>query len=146
LRRDDFIGLEVCEKLRVIEGLERKVIKCPYGLENCLEEIIRRGIQKLLIVDAALPLKDLGAPVFLTGIDNMSANFMATTHNIPIPMVINYLRMNGAAREAYLLGIAASDLGFGEGLSEEALGNAELALRIILNAWSKCERKLLGKH
>ena len=141
LRRDDFVGLNVCEALSGVGGLREKIIECPYGLENCLEEIVDRKIKRLLVIDAALPPKDLGALVFLTEIDNISAGFIATTHNIPVPMLINYLRTNDVAREAYLLGIVASDLSFGEGLSNEALKGAELTQKIVFEAWSKCRRK-----
>lgn len=141
LRRDDFVGLSVCEALSDVGGLRKKIIKCPYGLENCLEEIIDRKIRRLLVIDAALPPNDLGALVFLSEIDNVSASFIATTHNIPVPIVINYLRMNNVAQEAYLLGIIASDLSFGEGLSNEALKGAELTQKIFFEAWNECRRK-----
>ncbi len=66
------------------------MVECPYGLDNCLEEIVNKKIKKFLVVDAAILPEDLRASVFLTEINNVSAYFIATTHNITVPMISNY--------------------------------------------------------
>jgi len=139
LRRDDRVGLELCKRLLSLGFPEEKLIKCPYGLENCLSIIIGKKVKNLIIADAAIPPKR-NANVFLARADRVSANFIATTHNIPLPMSINYLKMNGVADNSYILGIRASDLSFGEGVTPQAKRSLSEASNLILEAWKICSK------
>ncbi|MCD6323795.1 MAG: hydrogenase maturation protease [Desulfurococcales archaeon] len=138
LRRDDVAGLEVCRNLESVEGLKGKLILCPYGLENCLEDIIRRGVKKLLVIDAALPIGGEGGEYIITALDNVSSNYLATTHNIPVPMIVRYLRLRGVARDVTLLGIVARDLRFGEGVTEEVRKTIDEVVEGIKEAYMEC--------
>ncbi len=133
LRRDDAAGLVLCRMLRDTGFPASKLIECPYGLENCLNEIIERRVEKLLIADATLPQPRVKTPYFIAGLDKVSAGFLATTHNIPIPMLITYLRMNKVASDVGLLGIVADDLSFGEGLTER-VNEAVKELAVLLKS------------
>ncbi len=138
LRRDDAAGLEVCRELEGLGLFRDKLIFCPYGLENCLEEIIRKSVKKLLVVDAALPVKAGGERYVVTELNNVSSNYLATTHNIPVPMIVRYLRLRGVAEEVLLLGVVAKDLSFGEGLTDEVRSAVNDMVELIKNSYVKC--------
>jgi len=136
LRSDDKAGLLFCDRVEKL-AKEKKIvlIKCPYGLENCLNELINVKPKKLLLIDACLPSQKIDSPFIIADLNSVTANYLATTHNIPITITLGYLRMNNVALEVKILGIVAHNLEFGEGLSEQvkqALNELEEAFRDLI--------------
>ncbi len=125
LRSDDRAGLEVCNRVRNLD-----TIYCEYGLENCLSEIIGKRVEKLLIVDAVVIEGVEPGTIVLTSFDKVSESYLATTHNIPVHMIVKYLRLNGLAKDILLLGIRVGNLEIGEKLS----GDIARAVDIVVDA------------
>ena len=134
LRSDDKVGLLFCERIEELaKEKEIALIKCPYGLENCLNELINVKPKKLLLIDACLPSQKIERPFVIADLNSVTANYLATTHNIPITITLGYLRMNNVAQEVKFLGIVAHNLEFGEELSEKV----ERALNELVEAFKE---------
>ncbi len=114
LRRDDYLALYLCRKLNEL-GI--KTVECEYGLENCLDVITELRPKGLLIIDAILADVPAGT-IVLSKEEDIRDGILATTHNIPIKLIIKYLKEVYGVGDAAVLGIRALDLSFGEGLSE----------------------------
>lgn len=133
LRRDDLAGLALCDMLKKAGIDDNKIVECHYGLENCYTELLERRPKALIIIDAVLPREKTSGRYVVAELDNVIANYLATTHNIPITISIAYLKMNGIAEEVKILGIVAEDLTFGEGMSP----SVENAVKDLANELAK---------
>ncbi len=114
LRRDDYLALYLCRKLNEL-GI--KVIECEYGIENCLDVITELRPKGILIIDAVLADVPAGT-IVLSKEEDIRDGVLATTHNVPIKLIIKYLREVYGISDVTVLGIRALDLSFGEGLSK----------------------------
>jgi len=115
LRRDDYLALYLCRRLRNL-GIE--VVECEYGLENCIDAISELRPRGLVVIDALVGDTPVGS-IIASGIDELSESLLATTHSIPVKLVVKYLMTVYDVEDVVFIGIRAKDLGFGEGLSTE---------------------------
>ncbi len=109
LRGDDAAALGVCGLLRRV-----RCITCPYGLENCIGELMRLRGARLLVVDALLIPGASPASIAAAYIDEASDNAMVTSHSVPAKRIVEMLRSTGAVAEAAVAGIVPSSLALGE--------------------------------
>ncbi|PUA33894.1 MAG: hypothetical protein B7O98_00275 [Zestosphaera tikiterensis] len=137
LRSDDKVGLLFCDFLASL-GFERsRLIKCEFGLENCLNELIENKVSKALIVDAAIFTSEELHYAFV-GLEDIKDFKLATTHSIPLSHVINILRSEGLLNEILILGIAAKNLDVGEEITPEVLKTSEELAHLIIKLTEEC--------
>ncbi len=146
LRMDDAAGLEVCKALKALdEGL--KLLECEYGLENCLDEIVRECPRRLVVIDAVIP-RDPGSArpgeVLIAGAEDVVDELMVSTHNVPLNILIKYLRSYGCCGEVFVVGIVAKNLGVGEGLSEEVSESVNELVNELASALRSCRSDDVG--
>jgi hydrogenase 3 maturation protease len=143
LRSDDRIGLLIFDRLSKIPELKSdpriKLLKCEYGLENCLTDIIRSGADKLLLIDAVYN-KDLepGEIVLVDGKHIVEKTIIATTHNIPVTITLSIIEKNSSINEIYLLGIRVLNTEIGLNISEQVLSASNKVIELIRSVLSKC--------
>ncbi len=131
LRRDDAAGLYVCSVLR--PRCPGAVIECPYGLENCVGELMRLRGTSLVIVDAVLYPAPPGTLIY-ADLDEAARYTVLSSHNLPVHLVIDILRREGAVEEAVVAGIVPGDTGVGEGLTSPVREAAEKLASILAEA------------
>jgi len=142
LRSDDRAGLEVCRELKRhgIRGHAR-LIECEFGLETCVDRIAEERPRRLVVVDAVLTTEGSEAgDVVIARLEDVVEGFLATTHNVPLSMMVKYLRALGCCEEVYVLGVVAKNLDFGEGLSPEVMKGIEKLVNAIAEALSSCSK------
>ncbi len=146
LRSDDRAGLEVCRKLKElgVRGHAR-LIECEFGLETCVDRIVKERPKRLVVVDAVLMTEGGKAgEVVIAKLEDVVEGFLATTHNVPLRMMVKYLRALGCCEEVYVLGVIAKNLGFGEGLSPEVMEGVEKLVNNLAEALSSCSKDGVG--
>jgi len=140
LRNDDRAGLEVCRGLKRL-GLENhaRVIECEFGLETCVDKVAEERPKRLVVVDAVLTTEGSEAGgVIIAKLEDVVEGFLATTHNVPLSMMVKYLRALGCCEEVYVLGVVAKNLDFGEELSPEVMKGVEKLVNALAGALSSC--------
>ncbi len=146
LRNDDRAGLEVCRKLRGL-GIRSQahMIECGFGLETCVDRIAEEQPKRLVVVDAVLTTEGSEAgEVIIAKLEDVVEGFLATTHNVPLSMMVKYLRALGCCEEVYVLGIVAKNLDFGEELSPEVRRGIEKLVKVLAEALSSCSEDGVG--
>ncbi len=128
LRNDDRVGLIVC---KMLQELGYNCIQCEFGLETCLEDIIKSKAKTLIIIDGVVAENTPPGSIILAKIDDVSGGFLATTHNIPIRLLIKYLRNHNVALETYIVGIQIKNIDFGTNVSQEVLEGAKKLVKIL---------------
>lgn len=146
LRSDDRAGLEVCRRLKELGvGGHAHVIECEFGLETCVDRIAEERPKRLVVVDAVLTTEGGEAgEVVIAKLEDVVEGFLATTHNVPLSMMVKYLRALGCCEEVYVLGIVAKNLDLGEELSPEVMKGVEKLVNILAEALSSCSEDRVG--
>ncbi|OYT40373.1 MAG: hydrogenase maturation protease [Desulfurococcales archaeon ex4484_58] len=145
LRADDQAGLIVCDEL-LNKGYD--VIKCEYGLENCILELTEKKPSKIIIVDGIVSDKLSPGEVVLVSEDEIVEQniSLVTTHNIPINTTTAILRNVIGLKEYYLLGIRVKNIDIGLEVSEEVKNAVEEVVKTIEGILGKCsEVKAMDK-
>ncbi|MEM4431302.1 MAG: hydrogenase maturation protease [Desulfurococcaceae archaeon] len=135
LRKDDRFGLVLYDEIGVSNP---RIVRCEYGLENCLDEITVLKPDELIVVDAVYSSKhNAGDIVLLELMEYSDENTILSTHTIPTTVIINILR-NMGIKKIYLIGVAVKDISLGLEISME-VSKAINELKIILqNVIKKC--------
>lgn len=117
IRRDDQAGLLACDELNRI-GLD--CLRCEYGLENCIDEVINRKPRNLVIIDAVLYEGGRPGELVLADYSSIINNtYLLTTHSIPLDKLIDYLRASDVVEKVYIIGIYPRDIDIGFEISFE---------------------------
>jgi len=137
LRMDDQAGLIVCDKL-LENGVD--VVRCEYGLENCVHEITARSPRALLIIDAVYSNKLSPGDIVLVGEDELISEdvFPVTTHNIPLKNILSLLKMEIGLNEVYLLGIMVKSLDIGLEVSMEVSRSIDYLSKYMVDLHHSC--------
>ncbi len=137
LRSDDRLGLVICDEL-VKNGIDS--VKCVYGLENCISDIIDRKMEKILLIDGVVVENyKPGDIVLIYGIDALRDYSLTTTHTIPVGLAINYLRKMGLAKNIVVLGIVVENIGIGLEISSRVKKSIESITKTIVDVVDKCK-------
>jgi len=117
LRSDDQAGLILCDILNQ-NGVD--CVKCEYGLENCVDIVVEKSPEKLVVIDTAIfngghP----GEVIFLNNIESLDSTYLLTTHSIPLGLLLNAIRDLSSLREIYVIGIYPRNLEVGLEVSSE---------------------------
>ena len=135
LRSDDAIGILICNKLSEL-GID--VIRCDYGIENCIDDLVRRNVDKLILIDAVLCNASPGSYVLMS-IDELTNDISLTTHTISPKLVINYLRKYfNLCRDVIILGIRVKNLNIGTEISKEVLRSSLDLINLISLIYRGC--------
>ncbi len=120
LRRDDGAGLVFCRKLRESNiGITNMIFAYTFPLAY-VDKIRDSKVKDLVIVDAIYGCKEPGEILF-TKLDPLMIiePELVSTHNIPLKLVIDYLRSECGDINIYLLGFQVRNVDFGLELSPE---------------------------
>lgn len=138
LRSDDRLGLVICDEL-MKKGI--KSIKCIYGLENCISDIVNEKLENILLIDGVVVQNYRpGDIILIYGIDEVKDYTLTTTHTIPINLSINYLRKMGLAKNIVILGIVVENIGVGLEISDRVRKSIELVVKVIDDVVSMCKK------
>lgn len=137
LRRDDSAGLVLCNKL-ISRGF--KLLLCEYGLENCIDEIINTKPRVLLIIDAIYSEKLEPGDIALIDFNQIESKEISftSTHNIPINIVIEFIKQTTPLDKIYLLGLMVKNIDIGIELSLEVEKSIEKIMEIITQTLERC--------
>lgn len=117
LRSDDAAGLALCELLAK-KGVN--CVQCEYGIENCIDLIANIKPRTLVVVDAAFfPDGKPGEVVVASSSDVEDFVHIATTHSLPIKLVLRVLKELCNVESVYFIGIYPKNLEIGTTISEE---------------------------
>ncbi len=134
-RSDDAVGLMIYGKL--LDYACDSIIKCEYGLENCLLQIEKLKPEKLIIVDAVSYDAPPGTILLFT-IDRLLEEDFTSSHNIPLKVILDYLREASMVKEVLFLGISVGKLGFNMPLSREVVEATELVVATLKYLVNTC--------
>jgi hydrogenase 3 maturation protease len=136
LRSDDQAGLILCDILNQ-NGVN--CIKCEYGFENCVDIVIEKSPEKLVIIDTAIfSGGNPGDVIFLDSIEAFDSTCILTTHNIPIGLLLNTIKELSSIREVYIIGIYPRNLEIGLEVSREVTNS----LHILAESIVKCFKNI----
>jgi hydrogenase maturation protease len=136
LRSDDQAGLILCDILNQ-NGVN--CIKCEYGFENCVDIVIEKSPEKLVIIDTAIfSGGNPGDVIFLDSIEAFDSTCILTTHNIPIGFLLNTIKELSSIREVYIIGIYPRNLEIGLEVSREVTNS----LYILAESIVKCFKNI----
>ncbi len=147
LRRDDAAGLRLCDLLESGGFPGGRLVRCEFGLENCVSAVERVSVRKAVLIDAMIPLRlEVGdVDYVLTDFSSVEDKIsLVTTHSIPVKFVVDMLRGEGLLGEVMVLGIVARDLNLGEGLSQRVQEAVDHLSRTILDLWRDCPSRSAG--
>ncbi len=134
LRSDDRAALILYELLDKDNGAER-LIYCEYGLETCIEDIKHADPKGLIIVDAGYAENMSPGTIVVTTIENVRDAFtLATTHNIPIRLILKILEAETSVEQVYVVAIIASSLDIGIEISDPVKRSIGFLAEIINEA------------
>lgn len=143
IRRDDQAGLIACDELNNT-GLI--CVRCDYGLEHCLSDIVEKKPRRLVIIDSVLYENGKPGEVIISDDSSLGENLsLITTHNIPVSRVIDYLKTNGVVHQVYIIGIYPKDIEIGLEISFEVRSAIDLLVNKIKECFRRTEeRRELG--
>ncbi|HDD25771.1 MAG TPA: hydrogenase maturation protease [Acidilobales archaeon] len=120
LRMDDGAGLVFCRKLKERNiGITKIIFAYTFPLAY-VDKIRDSKVKDLVIVDAIYGCKEPGEILF-TKLDPLMIiePELVSTHNIPLKLVIDYIRSECGDLNIYLLGFQVRNVDFGLELSPE---------------------------
>ena len=118
LRSDDRAALEICGRL-LEAGVGVEAIMCEHGLENCVHEIVDRGVKRLAVLDAAVLESFIEGVAVLNPNEVRDGSYLISTHSIPIDKVLEYLLSKVRDLQIVVVGIPIKNLGIGLEMSPE---------------------------
>lgn len=139
LRSDDRFGLLLYSLLRNRIDYENAIL-CEFGLENCIDKIEERKPVNLVVFDGVVADAPPGS-IVIADLEDLDEGFLATTHNVPIALVVKYLRSMNMAINTVVVGVRVSSLE----LSEKITPVVEKTTRILADKIVLVIRKCLKK-
>lgn len=134
IRRDDFVGVRIIQKLRGKVPDNVFLIECETVPESFLQPIVEFNPTHVLLIDAAILGLSPGEarlmdPARITDFPAIS------THILPLRIFCDYITAMTKAKIALLL-IEPKNVEFGEGLTPEVQAGAEKIANILLKLFS----------
>jgi len=130
IRSDDYVGLNIVEKLKGKLPGTVCLLECETVPESYLLDIEEFNPTHVLLIDAALLGLNPGE-ASLFGVEKISDFSAITTHLLPLRIFCEYVKQVTGAKIALLL-IEPKSMEFGEGLTAEAQAAAERITKILL--------------
>lgn len=126
LRSDDGIGPFIFQRLTSAENF--KIIDAGIKPENIIDEAVELKPAKIIIIDAASFGGTAGEARIIS--EEHLPRTSLSTHSIPLPVFTGILKEDTGA-EIVFLGIQASSMDLGEGLSSEVKKTGDEIIRFI---------------
>jgi hydrogenase 3 maturation protease len=117
LRQDDQLGLIVCDELSK-NGVF--CVKCEYGVENCLDEIMKYKPRNLIVVDAVSYRNGKPGEIVLVGEESLdTVASLISSHYISFKYIVDILKNMELVEKVFVIGVYPKILGIGLELSSE---------------------------
>ncbi|MFO8055223.1 MAG: hydrogenase maturation protease [Bacteroidales bacterium] len=123
IKRDDGVGIYISKELEKIKGLT--VIIAENSIENYLGKINKQNAHTLIFIDAVDFGEKPGYCQFLKL--NELTNTTTNTHNLSLHTISRF--MNSPLQ--WIIGIQASDVSFGIGLSQQVKTTADTIIKAL---------------
>lgn len=136
-RGDDGVGIYIYKKLKEF-GI-KNILNVGNALENFFGVIARYKPETILFIDGVYAGLKPGEVIF-TEIENIHEIFLASTHKIPIKLLIKYLNSLSIYPKSYILGIQISDIGFGSKMSKNVKNSSQKILEIFFSILNSSHR------
>jgi hydrogenase 3 maturation protease len=130
IRSDDYVGLNIVEKLKGKLPGTVCLLECETVPESYLLDIEEFNPTHVLLIDAAFLGLNPGE-VSLVDAEKIADFSAITTHLLPLRIFCEYVKQATGAKIALLL-IEPKSMEFGEGLTAEAQAAAESLTKILL--------------
>lgn len=136
LRSDDQAGLVLCD---ILSQNGVNCVKCEYGLENCVDIVIEKSPEKLIVIDSAIfSGGHPGDVIFLDNIESLDSTYLLTTHSIPLGLLLSAIKELVSPQEVYIIGIYPRNLEIGFEVSSEVARS----LHILAENIVKCLKNI----
>lgn len=136
-RGDDEVGIYIYRRLK--EYGMKNILNVGNALENFFGVIAGYKPETILFIDGIYAGLKPGEIVF-TEVKNIREVSFASTHKIPIKLLIKYLNSLSIYPRSYILGIQISNIGFGGKMSKVVKNSAEKILEIFFSILSSSHR------
>jgi len=130
IRLDDYVGLNIVEKLKGKLPETVCLLECETVPESYLFEIEEFKPTHVLLIDAAFLALNPGE-ARLVDSEKIGDSSAITTHFLPLRIFCEYLKQTTGAKIALLL-IEPKNVEFGEGLTAEVQAAADRLTKILL--------------
>lgn len=138
LKGDDQAGLLACSELQS-RGVE--CVSCEYGLENCIDYIIERRPRVLIILDTVLFEGGRPGDIVIIGEDAIVEGApLVSTHTISLRALLNVLKVWGAIKEVFIIGVYPESLELGADVSYSVLNS----VKMLIDRMSECIKGTLS--
>lgn len=134
LRRDDFVGMEVVQRVKGKVPKNVFLIECETVPENFLQEIEEFKPTHVLIIDAAIINETAGSVRLIEKLGTAAP--AVSTHMLPLQIFCEYLKTSLGAKVA-LLAIQPKDTSFGEGLTSQLAKTARTLAETLVKILSE---------
>ena len=134
IRSDDYVGLNIVEKLKGKLPENVCLLECETVPESCLLDIEEFNPTHVLLIDSAFLGLKPGA-VRLINPERLTGFSAVTTHILPLRLFCDYVTAMTRAKVGLLL-IEPCDVEFGEGLTPEVDAAAETITKTLLERFS----------
>ena len=131
IRSDDYVGLNIVEKLKGKLPGTVCLLECETVPESYLLDIEEFNPTHVLLIDAAFLGLNPGE-VSLVDSEKITGFSAITTHMLPLRIFCEYVKQATGAKIALLL-IEPKSMEFGEGLTAEVQSAAERITKILLD-------------
>jgi len=131
IRSDDYVGLNIVEKLKGKLPENVCLLECETVPESYLLDIEEFNPTHVLLIDAALLGLNPGE-VSLVDSEKITDFSAITTHMLPLRIFCEYVKQATGAKIALLL-IEPKSMEFGEGLTAAVQSAAERITKILLD-------------
>ncbi len=143
IRRDDFVGVKIVQKLRGKVSERVFLIECETVPESFIQQIVDFSPTHLLLIDAAiLRLKPGESRLVMP--ERLASLPAFSTHMLPLRIFCEYLTKTTGTKIALLL-IQPRETDFGEGLSPELRVLAMKLAKTLVVVLSESMNKDLAK-
>ena len=131
LRRDDGVGYYIYMELSKHKNIP---IVYSQGLELCTSMISEFKPDTIIIIDGVNAGIKPGSIIFTCDTSIVNEYYTPTTHRIPLPIIIDYLKKTTPTlKRICLLGIQVKDINIGEGLTSEVEKAAKTIIKLLLS-------------
>ena len=131
IRSDDYVGLNIVEKLKGKLPETVCLLECETVPESYLLDIEEFNPTHVLLIDAAFLGLNPGE-ISLVDAEKITDFSAITTHMLPLRIFCEYVKQATGAKIALLL-IEPKSMEFGEGLTAEVQSAAERITKILLD-------------
>ncbi len=139
LRGDDRIGLLIYD----LVGKDTRIIKCEYGLETCITDIVKAGAKGLIIIDAVKVVANNLKPgdIVIASIDEIHDSVVSvSTHNIPLKLTLEILKSESEIRDIVIIGIVVEKTDISLNITPKVLSSGEEIAGILRKVLNKCSK------